>query len=136
MNETTTTTEELPKGLGIFMGDREVKEEQPVDEGEFINLLFTDGTEFLIHSELYGIIKEDKPINETLDDIIAGTVAKMFLNQLVKYDLRAMQAEAISMFLNNYAHNAYLDATTKLWGGKDKAQVTLGKVMQVLKPQE
>lgn len=113
-----------------YLGDRKVKFTK--EEGDFMGVVFEDGTQILLHTTLYDIIVSEEPCTDRLTDLVYSAVSKILFKQVVDFGLTGSDVENISLFLNNLAVNSYNKATKLLWGDKNPDQVALAEIMDKL----
>ena len=114
----------------VFLGKAEVKSE--VVEGNFITAVLADETTIRLHKDLYAILKTSEEVDLEIADLKYSAIAKMFIAQLMAYDLRSVEVDDVTRYMSNHVSNAHNGATKKLWGGKGVNSVTLQDIFHVL----
>ena len=86
-----------------FIGNQKIKSEKI--EGDFVNVVLEDKTDFKIHKELLKGIKSKKVGSGNLADNINDYFARKFLAELAYYELDYYFVSNVGQAMNVLSHN-------------------------------
>jgi len=100
----------------MFIGTHEI-ETSEVD-GDFTKIVFKDGLDLRIKTELLEAIQTEAEDKGSYADVISFHFAKKFLAELSINELPASYVEVIPQYMSNILSNSYDDLIDKTFGGR------------------
>ena len=107
----------------MFIGTKEIKEEK--EEGDAVELVFSDEQKLTINKNLYDLIKTETSREGNITDCVRLEVSKICVAKMAEFNLDINMAEQIAMGITNIVNNALEEATSKKFEVKNTREIKI-----------